>query len=608
MINTKTIVNEYLGKADWRVKENSNNSYCYPSFRAYLSNHIISDYMLNDVYPSEIAEAHKNGALHIHDLSNGLAVYCLGYDLRALLNEGFGGMPGRVNSKPPASLRTACSQMANFIGVLQSEASGAQAFNSVDTFLAPFVKLLYKKYDNDEIKVKKHTKKCLESLIFNLNVPNRSGEVPFSNFSFDWVIPDDLKNQSPMIGGKIMEFSYADCQKEADLINECFIETMTDGDSTGRIFSFPIPTYSITKDFDWSTRNASLLFALTAKYGTPYFQNFINSDLNPKDVRSMCCRLSLNLKELSRSGGIFNSWSSTGSIGVVTVNLPRLGFLAKTKEQYFSLLEDTLNLATDSLEIKRETISELFEKGLFPYLTRWLPQKFKKHFSTVGIVGMYESLENFGISLQTEEGKQFAEEILEYCLDFLKRTQIKTGNLYNLEETPAESACYRFALKDIELYKTVVYSGSPDQPYYTQGAKLPFNYSTDLFDVLDHQESLSTKYTGGSVNHVFLGEAVEGESAKLLVKKILEIYRVPYITLTPTFSICQSHGYLSGEFYNCPECGEETEVYSRIVGYYSPIKRWNNGKKGEWADRKTFEVDNLPSSKDPLLESVQPVV
>lgn len=616
---SKKVINEYLSASDWRVKENSNNGFCYPSLRSHIANSVIADYMLHETYPKNIANAHAKGLFHIHDLGHGLTVYCAGWSLRDLLNEGFSEMPGRANSSPPKQLRTACLQMANFIGTLQAECSGAQAFNGVDTFLAPFVKILDKdpKYSRiveserveydwdgsyetikenieilDEDLIRDEVKQCIQELIFNLNIPSRSGEIPFSNFSFDLVVPGDLKGQHPMIGGVPANFTYEECQYEADIINEVFAEIMLRGDKDNRSFAFPIPTYSITKDFDWDSKAAEKIFELTSKYGTPYFQNFINSDLNPEDVRSMCCRLTLRLDELRHRGGLFNAWDLTGSIGNVTLNLPRIGYIARdNKKLLIQLIDSSLELMKESLEIKRLLIVKLYNQGLFPYIERWMKKPFTSHFSTIGIIGMQECICSFYQGLEaidSKEGKQLSIEILDHILEKIKGFQLETGNLYNLEESPAEGCSYRLALRDKQRWEDIIQSGE-DDTYYTQGCKLPFNYSGDLFEVLTHQEELQVKYTGGSVQHIFVGEQPGLSDSKVLVKRIFETFKTPYITITPTYSICPIHGYIEGEIFNCPECDKETEVYTRVVGYYSPISRWNKGKVSEYKDRELFD-------------------
>jgi len=582
MRQSEKLLNEYINREDWRVKENSNNDYSYASLRSHIASNIVADYMLHNVYTEEIGQAHRNADIHVHDLSHGIAVYCCGWSLRDLLMEGFGEIKGRANSKPPTKLRTACLQMANFLGTLQSEASGAQAFNSVDTFLAPYIKIKNIPYEE--------VKQCLQELVYNLNIPTRSGEIPFTNFSFDWVCPSDLAIQHPMIGGEPVSFTYADCQVEMGMINKAFIEILTEGDCNGRTFGFPIPTYSITKDFDFTTENAKLLFNLTAQYGSPYFQNFINSELNPGDIRSMCCRLSLDLKQLKRRGGMFNAWDGTGSIGVVTINMARLGYLSVSKEDFYQRLDNLLELAKQSLVLKRGIINKLYERGLFPYCSRWLRRGFKNHFNTIGVIGFNECVLNFlKDELIFKDSKDFVLEVMDHLLAKIGEFQEETGELFNLEETPGEGACYRFAKEDVKRFKDIVTSGTDKAPYYTQGAKLPFGLTENIFEILDHQQEISVKYTGGSVQHVFLGEKIPGDMAAKLVQLILTNYKTPYITLSPTFSICPNHGYIQGEVYQCPKCNHDTEVYSRIVGYYSPLHRWNRGKVEEFSDRKVYE-------------------
>lgn len=566
----KKLIEGYIGDGSFYIKENSNNAKTYASFKSYLASSVIARYTLDNVYTKDIANAHLNGDIHIHDLGNGITVYCLGHSLRDLLLDGFSGITGRNNSTPPKHLRSACLQMANYIGTLQMEVAGANAFNSVDTFLAPYVKIM-KGDKYAEIK------QCMQELIHNLNIPSRAGEIPFSNFSFDWVCPEDMKKMNPVIGGKAMDFTYGDCQEEMDLINKGFLEVMLGGDSNGRNFGFPIPTYFVTPEFfEVNNENRAKLFELTAKYGTPYFNNFINSDLKPSDVRSMCCRLSLDLSELRKSGGIFNSYDSTGSIGVVTINIPKL---VLKEGNYLDNLDSILDLCFESLEIKRKKINEMFDMGMFPYLSKWLPKKFTRHFSTIGINGVWEAYIESNLDLKFED---FAVSIQNKILDRIQLQQAKTGNLYNLEESPAEGACARFAKIDGGKYQ-----------FYTQGAKLPFDSEIDVFEKCDIEEPILKKYTGGSVLHIFLGELINGEQAETLIKTVLSNYKIPYFTLTPTFSICQEHGYHPGEEQLCPTCGKETEVYSRIVGYYSPVKRWNDGKLYEFGIRKLFDDHGL---------------
>jgi len=580
----KKTVESYLNNESFYNKENSNNSYSFPNFKSYLAGSIIASYVTDNIYPEHISNAHKTGEIHLHDLGSGISPYCVGLSLKDLLHEGFNGIPGRVASGPPTRFSVACDQMANMIGVVQSEVAGALSFNSVDTLLAPYVKLMYEEFSDKE-RVYKEVKQSIQSLVYNLNQPNRSGEVPFSNFSFDWVVPDDLKPQTPIVNNKELPFTYGECQEEADMINKAFLEVMIQGDYNGSIFSFPIPTYGITKDFNWEGSNADLLFELTARYGTPYFQNFITSDLQPQMLRSMCCRLSLSLSDIRKKvGGIFSSGDNTGSIGVVTLNLPRIAkdFLNTNQENYrlfvFCELDRLLDIAFESLEVKRGLIDKYWDNGFYPYLTRYLPRRMKTFFSTIGINGGNEFLEYLGLSLDEEEGKQLSLDIINYIMKRIEEQSEKTGNLYNFEETPAEGASIRFATLDKHKDK-----------YYTQGLKLPFDHTNNIFEKLDIEQDILVKYTGGSVAHIFLGEACKGIQAKKLIKTIFENYKVPYVTITPTFSVCQKDGYISGEHHTCPTCNSPTSVFSRIVGYYSPTVRWSNGKLKEFEERKMFD-------------------
>ena len=562
----KKLVEDYIGDESFYIKENSNNAKCYPSFKSYIANSVIASYTLDNVYTKEIAKAHTEGDIHIHDLGNGITLYCAGHSLRDLLMDGFSGIEGRNNSRPPRHLRSACLQMANYIGTLQMEIAGANAFNSVDTFLAPYVKLL----TGD---VYAEVKQCIQELVFNLNIPSRAGEIPFSNFSFDWTVPEDMKTLNPVVGGEALDFTYGDCQPELDIINKAFIDVMLGGDANGRNFGFPIPTYFVTPEFfEVNNENRLKLFELTAKYGTPYFNNFINSDLKPTDVRSMCCRLSLDLTQLRKSGSVFNAHDSTGSIGVVTINVPRLVLKGG---DYLENLDSVLDLCFESLERKRKKLNDMFDIGMFPYLSKWLPKKFSRHFSTIGINGVWEAYVESNLDVKFVE---FAESIQNRILERISQQQENTGNLYNFEEAPAEGACARFAKIDGGKYT-----------YYTQGAKLPFDAEIDVFEKCDIEEPILRRYTGGSVLHIFLGEHINGKQAEALIRLVLENYKIPYFTLTPTFSVCKTHGYYAGEEPKCPKCGAETEVYSRIVGYYSPIKRWNDGKKYEFNIRKLFD-------------------
>lgn len=582
MLDVVDTMDGYLKQSDWRVNENSNINYSHSGLLLHIAGSVIANYTLNNIYPSKIAEAHKNGDMHIHDLSMGIAGYCAGWSIRQVLEEGFNGVPGKINSKPPKHFGAALWQLINFLGTLQNEWAGAMAFSSFDTYLAPYVK-------SDELSYKQ-LKQNLQGFIFNMNVPTRwGGQTPFSNLTLDWVIPKDMKEKKPVIGGKVQDFTYDDCQKEADMINKAFIEIMMEGDADGRIFTFPIPTYNITKDFDWDSENAQILFKMTARYGTPYFQNFINSTLDPSDVRSMCCRLQMDMRELrQRGGGLFGAVEMTGSIGVVTINLPRIGYTAKNREEFFARIEELMEMGKDSLELKRKVIQQNLDNGLLPYTKRYL-KHFKNHFSTIGLIGMNEALKNFlKTDITTQEGIAFAKETLEFMRKKLADFQEETGHIYNLEATPAEGTSYRLARKDKELYPEIVTAGE-DEPYYTNSSQLPVGYTQDIFEALSLQDDLQGMYTGGTVLHGFMGEQItDSETCKDLVKKIAYNFKLPYFTITPTFSICNEHGYISGEHALCPHCEEPTEVYSRVVGYHRPVQNWNKGKKEEFKDRCAF--------------------
>lgn len=587
MINSKKIIDDYLGLADWRVKENSTVSYSLGGLILSNSGAMIANYWLNNVYTKEIADAHKSGDFHIHDLSM-LSGYCAGWSLKQLITEGLEGAEGKIASRPAKHLSTICQQMVNFLGIMQNEWAGAQAFSSFDTYLAPFVK-------EDKLSYEQ-VKQCIQTFIFGVNTPSRWGsQAPFTNVTLDWRVPNDLAEEYAIVGGKLMPYKYKDCQKEMDMLNKAFIEIMIEGDANGRGFQYPIPTYSITEDFDWSdTENNRLLFEMTAKYGTPYFSNYINSDMKPSDVRSMCCRLRLDLRELrKKSGGYFGSGESTGSVGVVTINLPRIGYLSKTKDEFFSRLDSLMDKAAESLEIKRKFISELLEKGLYPYTKHYLGS-FHNHFSTIGLVGMNEALLNASFirkNIATKEGKEFAEEVLNHMRDRLTIYQERYGNLFNLEATPAESTSYRLAKHDRAKYPDIITACMKEDgaPYYTNSSHLPVGYTDDVFAALAHQDSLQTLYTSGTVFHTFLGEKLSGwQQAALLVRTIAENYRLPYFTISPTYSICKEHGYITGEEFTCPHCGEKTEVYSRITGYYRPVQNWNDGKREEFSERKEY--------------------
>ncbi len=584
LVDVNKTISEYLNQSDWRVNENANQGYSLGGMILNTSGKITANYWLNYVYPREVREAHVEGDFHLHDLGM-FSGYCAGWSLRQLLEEGFNGVAGKVESDPPKHFETALGQMVNFLGTLQNEWAGAQAFSSFDAMLAPFAKRDKLTYEQIH--------QGVQQFVFNLNVPSRWGmQTPFTNITLDWVVPDDLKEKHPIIAGKEESFTYADCQPEMDLINKAFIEVMTGGDRKGRVFTFPIPTYNITKDFKWDTENAKLLFEMTAKYGIPYFQNFVNSSLNPSDVRSMCCRLQLDLRVLrARGGGLFGSAEMTGSVGVVTINLPRIGYLAKTKANFFERLAKLMDVAKTSLEIKRKVVQDNIDRGLLPYTKRYLPS-LRNHFATIGLNGMNEACLNLlGVDLASEEGTKFAHEVLEFMRDRLVVYQEETGNLYNLEATPAEGVTYRFAKEDEARYPGIIQGGTPEAPYYTNSTHLPVSHTDDPLQALDHQDALQTKYTGGTVLHLFLGERVrDWKTCANFVKKVAESYHLPYFTLTPTFSICPKHGYIAGETRECPTCQSTCEVWSRIVGYFRPVDQWNKGKKNEYNDRKEYIV------------------
>ena len=587
ILDYKGLVDGYLKVSDWRVKENSTVTYSVGGLILSNSGAITANYWLSEIYDEEIADAHRNADLHIHDLSM-LTGYCAGWSLRQLLQEGLGGIPGKITSAPAKHLASLCNQMVNFLGIMQNEWAGAQAFSSFDTYLAPFVRTDKLSYNE--------VKHCIESFVFGVNTPSRWGtQAPFSNITLDWTVPADLANQPCIVGGKPMDFTYGDCQAEMDMINKAFIEVMIEGDAKGRGFQYPIPTYSITKDFDWSEReNNRLLFEMTAKYGTPYFSNYINSDMEPGDVRSMCCRLRLDLRELrKKSGGFFGSGESTGSVGVVTINLPRIAYLAKNEADFFTRLDRMMDIAARSLKIKRVTISRLMEEGLYPYTKRYLGS-FDNHFSTIGLIGMNEAGLNacwLRKDLTHEETQDFAVRVLKHMRQRLSDYQEQYGDLYNLEATPAESTAYRLAKHDKQRYPDILTAHEGATPYYTNSSHLPVGYTEDVFAALDVQDKLQTLYTSGTVFHTFLGEKLPSwQSAAALVRKIAENYELPYYTISPTYSVCADHGYLAGEQKTCPICGKKTEVYSRITGYYRPVQNWNDGKSQEYQDRKTYQV------------------
>jgi len=585
ILNYTDLVDNYINLNDWRVKENSTVTYSVGGLILSNSGAVTANYWLSNVYDREIADAHRNAAIHLHDLSM-LTGYCAGWSLRQLIWEGLGGVAGKITSTPANHLSTLCNQMVNFIGILQNEWAGAQAFSSFDTYLAPFVKV-----DNLS---QKEIKQCIQSFVFGLNTPSRWGtQAPFCNITLDWTVPDDLANLPAIVGGKEMDFTYGDCQKEMDMINKAFIEVMIEGDANGRGFQYPIPTYSITKDFDWGeTENNKLLFEMTAKYGTPYFSNYINSDMKPSDVRSMCCRLRLDLRELrKKSGGYFGSGESTGSIGVVTINLPRIAYLATDEKDFYERLNHLMDISARSLKIKRTFITKLLDAGLYPYTKRYLGT-FDNHFSTIGLVGMNEAGLNakwLRKDLSAPEVQQFAKDVLNHMRERLSDYQELYGDLYNLEATPAESTAYRFAKHDKKLYPDIITANENGTPYYTNSSHLPVGYTNDIFEALDIQDELQTLYTSGTVFHAFLGEKLpDWKSAANLVRKIAENYKLPYYTISPTYSICKNHGYLAGEVKSCPVCGEGTEIYSRITGYYRPVQNWNSGKVQEFKDRLLY--------------------
>lgn len=588
MFNYKKIVEDYLNISDWRVKENSTVNYSLGGLILNNSGAITANYWLSEVYDQKIAEAHRTAAIHIHDLSM-LSAYCAGWDLEKVIKEGVGGVDGKITSLPAKHLHTLCNQLVNFLGIMQNEWAGAQAFSSFDTYLAPFVKVDNLSY--------KEVKQCIQSFVFGVNTPSRWGcQAPFSNITLDWIVPNDLADKHALVGGEELDFKYKDCQKEMDMINKAFLEVMLEGDANGRGFQYPIPTYSITRDFDWSdTENNRLLFEMTAKYGTPYFSNYINSDMEPSDVRSMCCRLRLDLRELrKKSGGYFGSGSNTGSIGVVTLNMPRIAYLAKDKEDFYKRLDELMDISAYSLKVKRDLVSHFLEEGLYPYTKRYLGN-FNNHFSTIGLVGMNEACLNANWlrkDLTNKEAIDFTEEVLNHMRERLSDYQEKYGDLYNLEATPAESTAYRLAKHDKERFPDIISAHSDNgTPYYTNSSHLPVGYTESISEALEIQDRLQVLYTSGTVFHAFLGQKLQDwKIAANVVRKIAENYKLPYFTMSPTYSICKEHGYISGEHFNCPVCQEKTEVYSRITGYYRPIQNWNDGKKAEFIERKEYVI------------------
>lgn len=602
------VMDDYLTLSDWKVKESANSSYSLQGLNQHISTQITSNYWLNNLYPERISEAHKSGALHIHDLGF-LSVYCVGWDLKDLLTVGFRGVEGKAQSKPAKHFRTALGQIVNFFYTMQGEAAGAQAFSNFDTFLAPYIR--YDQLDYKQIK------QCLQEFLFNLNVPTRVGfQTPFTNITMDLTVPDFLKNEPIVHGGEIKEEVYGDFQAEVTLLNKAFAEVMYEGDASGSLFSFPIPTYNITPDFDWNNPEYEGIWEMTAKYGIPYFSNFVNSDMKPDDVRSMCCRLRLDKRELmKRGGGLFAANPLTGSVGVVTINLPRLGYESVSEENFYQRLRYLMEIAKDSLEIKRKVIERYTEKGLYPYSKYYLRHVherydcfWKNHFSTIGINGMNECCLNFlGVPITHSDGIEFAQKTMLFMRDILTEFQEETGNIYNLEATPAESTSYRFALLDTAAYPDIIVANRKEfekgaQPYYTNSTHLPVHFTEDLYEALEQQDQLQTLYTGGTVFHVFTGEhRTSAQAAKNMIRKVTSAFRLPYITLSPSFSICSSHGYIAGEHFTCPQCGAKSEVYSRIVGYMRPVSQWNNGKRAEFDDRKHF--DNSITEEIAICES-----
>ena len=590
IVDYKDTINNYLRINDWRVKENSTVTYSVGGLILSNSGAITANYWLSEIYDTEIEQAHRNADIHIHDLSM-LTGYCAGWSLKQLIVEGLGGIPGKITSSPASHLSTLCNQMTNFLGIMQNEWAGAQAFSSFDTYLAPFVKADNLSY--------KETKQCIQSFIYGVNTPSRWGtQAPFTNVTLDWVVPSDMAELNAIVGGKEQNFKYKDCVKEMAMINKAFIEIMIDGDANGRGFQYPIPTYSITRDFDWSeTENNRLLFEMTAKYGTPYFSNYINSDMEPSDVRSMCCRLRLDLRELrKKSGGFFGSGESTGSVGVVTINMPRIAYLAKDEDDFFNRLEKMMNIAARSLKIKRNVITKLLNEGLYPYTKRYLGT-FDNHFSTIGLVGMNEACLNacwLKKDLTNEAAQEFTKKTLNFMREKLSDYQEEYGDLYNLEATPAESTSFRLAKHDKKRYPDIITASEGNAtPYYTNSSHLPVGFTSDIFEALDIQDELQTLYTSGTVFHAFLGQKLPSwEACAKLVRKIAENYKLPYYTMSPTYSICKDHGYLVGEQSVCPICGEKTEIYSRITGYYRPVQNWNDGKTEEFKNRKTYDVEH----------------
>ena len=599
------LVEHYIRKEDWKVKENSNMCYSLQGLNNYISSGVTSEYWLNRIYPPEIRKAHKSGDIHIHDLSL-LSVYCVGWDLADLLKNGFKGVEGKVESAPPRHLRSALGQVVNFFYTLQGEAAGAQALSNFDTLLSPFIR-----QDNLSFP---EVKQAMQEFIFNINIPTRVGfQTPFTNITMDLCVPSTHKDQPVIIGGRETDDTYSDFQPEMDMFNRAFAEVMMEGDARGRVFTFPIPTYNITADFDWENSNLDAVWKMTGKYGIPYFSNFVNSDMSPDDARSMCCRLRLDNRELlKRGGGLFGANPLTGSIGVVTINLPRIGFAAANEDDFLTILNQHIMTAVESLSIKRKILEQFTESKLYPYSTFYLRAVkeasgiyWKNHFSTIGIIGMNEACLNLlGCDIASAAGQEFSLKVMDYIRAVMAEVQDETGEMFNLEATPAEGATYRLAMMDKDRFPGIICANENEYkegsaPYYTNSTHLPVNYTDDVFDTLDHQDKLQTKYNGGTVLHVFLGEQITDiNTLKGLVKKVAHSYKLPYFTLTPTFSVCSSHGYINGRHEECPECGDQTEVYSRVVGYLRPVKQWNNGKMAEFTMRKTYRVSDKSIPQD----------
>lgn len=591
-VDAVSTIEEYLDRSDWRVNANANQGYSLGGMMLNTSGKMIANYWLSRVYRPEAGAAHREGDLHIHDLDM-FAGYCAGWSLRSLLEQGFNGVPGAIAARPPKHFSSAIGQIVNFLGTLQNEWAGAQAFSSFDTYMAPFVRLDNMTYDEVE--------QCMQELIYNLNVPSRWGtQTPFTNLTFDWTCPKDIADEAPLIGEEPCDFTYGDLQEEMDMINRAYMAVMTEGDAEGRVFTFPIPTYNITEDFDWDSENATRLFEMTAKYGLPYFQNFLNSELDPGMIRSMCCRLQLDLRELLKRGnGLFGSAEQTGSLGVVTINCARLGYRhAKDKDALFARLDELLEIARDTLEKKRVVIQHHIDSGLFPFTKRYLGT-LENHFSTIGVNGINEMIRNFTLDqhdITDEVGHALAVELLDHVRETMVRFQEETGHLYNLEATPAEGTTYRFAKEDRKRFPGIIQAGTDKNPYYTNSSQLPVGYTDDAFQALEMQEELQGKYTGGTVLHLYLPEKVSSaEACKTLVHRALANFRLPYITVTPTFSICPTHGYLAGEHFTCERCEEEfdetqaCEVWTRVMGYFRPVSSFNIGKQGEYAERVMFD-------------------